>query len=86
MSAVAFQVRFADRRSEISLAAFAALVAALAFAPWWAGRDDLHLLGEVFAYSTTSEEWPGFESTPGFLGVAGDNVPTEWDVRNGDRM
>jgi GNAT superfamily N-acetyltransferase len=46
----------------------------------------LEHLGEVFTYSTTSEEWPGFESTPGFLGVAGDDVPTAWDVRNGDRM
>jgi GNAT superfamily N-acetyltransferase len=43
-------------------------------------------LGEVSAYSTTSEEWPGFESTPGFLGIIGDLPPSEWDVRNGDRM
>ena len=43
-------------------------------------------LGDVSGYSTTSEEWPGFESTPGFLGVIGSNVPTAWDVRNGDRM
>ena len=46
----------------------------------------LEHLGPISAYSTTSEEWPGFESTPGFLGVIGDDIPTDWDVRNGDRM
>ncbi len=46
----------------------------------------LEHLGDVFAYSTTSEEWPGFEATPGFIAVTGSRVPTEWDVRNGDRM
>jgi GNAT superfamily N-acetyltransferase len=46
----------------------------------------LEQLGDVSAYSTTSEEWPGFESTPGFLSITGSDVPTEWDVRNGDRM
>jgi len=43
-------------------------------------------LGGFSTYSTTSEAWPGCESTPGFLGVTGDDVPREWDVRNGDRM
>jgi GNAT superfamily N-acetyltransferase len=43
-------------------------------------------LGEVSAYSTTVEEWPGCESTAGYLGVIGDLQPAEWDVRNGDRM
>ena len=45
----AFEVRFADRRSEISLAVFAALIVVLGFAPLWAGRDGLRLLGEIFA-------------------------------------
>ena len=57
MSAAAVQVRFADRRSEISLAAFAALLVALACAPWWAGRDDLRLLGDVFAYVALASLW-----------------------------
>jgi branched-chain amino acid transport system permease protein len=69
MSAVAFQVRFADRRSEISLAAFAALVAALAFAPWWAGRDDLHLLGEVFAYVALASLWNLLAGYAGLVSV-----------------
>jgi len=57
MSAPLVQVRFADRRSAISLAAFAALVVALAAAPAWAGRDDLHLLGEIFAYVALANLW-----------------------------
>jgi branched-chain amino acid transport system permease protein len=55
MSAV--RVRFADRRSEISLALFAALIVALGFAPLWAGRDGLRLLGEIFAYVALASLW-----------------------------
>ena len=43
MSQPAVQVRFADRRSAISLAAFAVLLVVLAAAPAWAGRDDLRV-------------------------------------------
>jgi branched-chain amino acid transport system permease protein len=69
MSAAAFQVRFADRRSEISLAAFAALVVALAFAPWWAGRDDLRLLGDVFAYVALASLWNLLAGYAGLVSV-----------------
>ncbi|HEX3583570.1 MAG TPA: GNAT family N-acetyltransferase [Thermoanaerobaculia bacterium] len=43
-------------------------------------------LGDLSAYSTTSEEWPGFETTAGFVAITGSTIPTEWDIRNGDRM
>jgi branched-chain amino acid transport system permease protein len=69
MRAAAFQVRFADRRSEISLAVFAALVAALALAPWWAGRDDLRLLGDVFAYVALASLWNLLAGYAGLVSV-----------------
>ena len=69
MSAAAFQVRFADRRSEISLAVFAALVVALACAPWWGGRDDLHLLGEIFAYVALASLWNLLAGYAGLVSV-----------------
>jgi branched-chain amino acid transport system permease protein len=69
MSAAAFQVRFADRRSEISLAVFAALVVALALAPWWAGRDDLRLLGDVFAYVALASLWNLLAGYAGLVSV-----------------
>ncbi len=68
MSAVV-QVRFADRRSEISLAVFAALVVALAAAPWWAGRDDLRLLGDVFAYVALASLWNLLAGYAGLVSV-----------------
>jgi branched-chain amino acid transport system permease protein len=69
MSAAAFQVRFADRRSAISLAAFAALLVALACAPWWAGRDDLRLLGDIFAYVALASLWNLLAGYAGLVSV-----------------
>jgi branched-chain amino acid transport system permease protein len=69
MSAAAVQVRFADRRSAISLAAFAVLVVALAFAPWWAGRDDLRLLGDIFAYVALASLWNLLAGYAGLVSV-----------------
>jgi branched-chain amino acid transport system permease protein len=69
MSAAPFQVRFADRRSEISLAVFAALVVALACAPWWAGRDDLRLLGDIFAYVALASLWNLLAGYAGLVSV-----------------
>jgi branched-chain amino acid transport system permease protein len=69
MSDAAFQVRFADRRSEISLAVFAALLVALALAPWWAGRDDLRLLGDVFAYVALASLWNLLAGYAGLVSV-----------------
>jgi branched-chain amino acid transport system permease protein len=69
MSAATVQVRFADRRSALSLAAFAVLVIVLAFAPLWAGRDDLHLLGEVFAYVALASLWNLLAGYAGLVSV-----------------
>jgi len=67
MSAVS--VRFTDRRSAISLAALAAAVVALAFAPLWAGRDGLRLLGEIFAYAALASLWNLLAGYAGLVSV-----------------
>jgi branched-chain amino acid transport system permease protein len=65
----AFQVRFADRRSEISLAVFGALIVVLGFAPLWAGRDGLRLLGEIFAYVALASLWNLLAGYAGLVSV-----------------
>jgi branched-chain amino acid transport system permease protein len=65
----AFQVRFADRRSEISLAVFAATIMLLGFAPLWAGRDGLRLLGEIFAYVALASLWNLLAGYAGLVSV-----------------
>ena len=67
MSAV--QVRFADRRSEISLAVVAALIVVLGLAPLWAGRDGLRLLGEIFAYVALASLWNLLAGYAGLVSV-----------------
>jgi branched-chain amino acid transport system permease protein len=67
MSAV--QVRFADRRSEISFALFAGLIVVLGFAPLWAGRDGLRLLGEIFAYVALASLWNLLAGYAGLVSV-----------------
>ena len=65
----AFQVRFADRRSEISLAVFGALIVILGFAPLWAGRDGLRLLGEISAYVALASLWNLLAGYAGLVSV-----------------
>jgi len=65
----AFEVRFADRRSEISLAVFGALIVILGFAPLWAGRDGLRLLGEIFAYVALASLWNLLAGYAGLVSV-----------------
>ena len=69
MSVPAFQVRFTDHRSAISLAAFASLIVALAVAPLWAGRDDLRLLGEIYAYVALASLWNLLAGYAGLVSV-----------------
>src|SRR5207245_426522 len=69
VSAAACPVRFRGRRCGVGLASFATLVAALAFAPWWAGRDDLHLLGEFFAYVALASLWNLLAGYAGLVSV-----------------
>ncbi|HEX4556766.1 MAG TPA: branched-chain amino acid ABC transporter permease [Xanthobacteraceae bacterium] len=67
MSAV--RVRFADLRSEISLALFGGLIVVLGFAPLWAGRDGLRLLGEIFAYVALASLWNLLAGYAGLVSV-----------------
>ena len=69
MSAPAFQVRFTNRRGAISLAAVATLLVALAVAPWWAGRDSLHLMQEIFAYVALAGLWNLLAGYAGLVSV-----------------
>ncbi|HEY2138410.1 MAG TPA: branched-chain amino acid ABC transporter permease [Xanthobacteraceae bacterium] len=69
MSGPAFQVRFTDRRSAVSLAAFGLLIAGLALAPLWAGRDDLRLFGEIFAYVALASLWNLLAGYAGLVSV-----------------
>jgi branched-chain amino acid transport system permease protein len=69
MSAPAFQVRFTDRRSAIGLTVVAVLLIALAAAPWWAGRDDLHLMQEIFAYVALASLWNLLAGYAGLVSV-----------------
>jgi len=69
MSAATFHVRFTDRRSAIGLAAFAAALVALACAPWWAGRDDLYLLEQIFAYVALASLWNLLAGYAGLVSV-----------------
>jgi branched-chain amino acid transport system permease protein len=64
-----FIVRFTDRRSAISLAAFALVIVALALAPLWAGRDDLRLLGEIYAYVALASLWNLLAGYAGLVSV-----------------
>jgi len=65
----AFQVRFTDRGSAISLAVFALLLVALAGAPLWAGRDVLYLLEEIFAYVALASLWNLLAGYAGLVSV-----------------
>jgi branched-chain amino acid transport system permease protein len=69
MSAPAFHVRFTDRRSAVSLAVVAAMLVALAAAPWWAGREDLHLMQEIFAYVALASLWNLLAGYAGLVSV-----------------
>jgi branched-chain amino acid transport system permease protein len=69
MSAPAFHVRFTDRRSAISLTVVAAMLVALAAAPWWAGREDLHLMQEIFAYVALASLWNLLAGYAGLVSV-----------------
>jgi branched-chain amino acid transport system permease protein len=57
MTAPAAKVVFMDRSSRIGLSVFLAIVAALALAPFWAGRQDLRLLAEIYAYVALASAW-----------------------------
>jgi branched-chain amino acid transport system permease protein len=57
MTAPAFKVFFMDRASRIGSGAFALLLVALVLAPFWADRQDLRLLAEIYAYVALASAW-----------------------------
>jgi branched-chain amino acid transport system permease protein len=63
------RVVFGDRSSHIGLAVCALVVAALAAAPLWAGRDDLQLLSEIFAYVALASLWNLLAGYAGLVSV-----------------
>lgn len=69
MSAVGWQVERATRTSRIAGLAAAVLVIALAAAPWWAGRSDLRLLGELFTYLALASLWNLLAGFTGLVSV-----------------
>jgi branched-chain amino acid transport system permease protein len=63
------RVVFGGRSSHIGLALCAFIVAALAAAPLWAGRDDLQLLSEMFAYVALASLWNLLAGYAGLVSV-----------------
>lgn len=65
----AFRIEHATRSSRIGMAGFVLLVVVLAAAPWWAGRQELRLLAEVFAYVALASLWNLLAGYAGLVSV-----------------
>jgi branched-chain amino acid transport system permease protein len=65
----AFRVEHATRSSRVGLAAFAVLLAVLAAAPLWGGRQDLRLLAEIYAYVALASLWNLLAGYAGLVSV-----------------
>ena len=65
----AFQVEHATRASRIGSAGFVAALLVLAAAPAFAGRDDLRLLSEIFAYIALASLWNLLAGYAGLVSV-----------------
>jgi branched-chain amino acid transport system permease protein len=63
------QVRFADRRNRIALAALGVAMIVLATAPAWGGLDDLRLLSELYAYVALASLWNLLAGYAGLVSV-----------------
>ncbi len=57
MTAPAFKVYFTDRASRIGGGLFALMLVALVLAPYWAERQSLRLLAEIYAYVALASAW-----------------------------
>jgi branched-chain amino acid transport system permease protein len=64
-----FRVFFMDRSSRIGLSVFVAMLIALALAPYWAGRQDLRLLAEIYAYVALASAWNLLAGYAGLVSV-----------------
>lgn len=69
MTAADVRVAFAARGGRLGLAIVALAVALLAAAPWWAGRQDLRLLAEVYAYVALASAWNLLAGYAGLVSV-----------------
>jgi len=63
------RIVFMDRSSRIGLAIFLSALAALALAPYWAGRQDLRLLAEIYAYVALASAWNLLAGYAGLVSV-----------------
>jgi branched-chain amino acid transport system permease protein len=64
-----FRVEHATRSSNVGMALFAAVLVALAAAPFWGGRDDLRLLSEIYAYVALASLWNLLAGYAGLVSV-----------------
>jgi len=69
MNAEAFRVERATRSSRIGLAILVVALALLAAAPFWAGRAELRLLAEIYAYLALASLWNLLAGYAGLVSV-----------------
>src|SRR5262244_1514533 len=63
------RVIFMDRSSRLGLTVFLSVLAILALAPYWAGRQDLRLLAEIYAYVALASAWNLLAGYAGLVSV-----------------
>ncbi len=64
-----FRVSLMDRSSQIGLSVSVVMVVGLALAPFWAGRQDLRLLAEIYAYVALASAWNLLAGYAGLVSV-----------------
>ncbi len=69
MSAPAFTIEHATRFSRVGMSVLAVALIVLAAAPYWAGRADLRLLAEIFAYIALASLWNLLAGYAGLVSV-----------------
>jgi branched-chain amino acid transport system permease protein len=63
------RIVFMDRSGRIGLIVFLSALAALALAPYWASRQDLRLLAEIYAYVALASAWNLLAGYAGLVSV-----------------
>jgi branched-chain amino acid transport system permease protein len=63
------RIVFMDRSSRLGLIAFLGTLTALALAPSWAGRQELRLLAEIYAYVALASAWNLLAGYAGLVSV-----------------
>src|SRR5215472_4759726 len=63
------RIVFMDRSSRIGLIVFLSALAALVVAPYWASRQDLRLLAEIYAYLALASAWNLLAGYAGLVSV-----------------